>query len=302
MRAATTARVDEHYSTNPEQTIRKGNTSAAPNHANRTSEECPKAGAPLSASAAPIARAHRRRRVSPESGRALEILGHAIEYLVDEFALQIGTSGWLHAEDPQLQAVQILKAANRAVYYDCPVVPTRQERFREWWGRRGQHPLWKFAMRCGRWTPIALALLVLCFLLACSSASAESRQPYSSSANPVVIGSSAGVRLSALDKTLYASIAGYRALDYLSTRHALARGAHENVLPSWVVNSPGTFIAFEALATATEVGSSILLIRHRHRRTAIVMNGASIGLGVLAVVGNYRQSGLLDSSRANPAE
>ena len=34
----------------------------------------------------PIAHANRKRRISPQAGRALEILGHSIEYLVDEIA------------------------------------------------------------------------------------------------------------------------------------------------------------------------------------------------------------------------
>ena len=75
--------------------------------------------------------AFRRRSISPQSGRALEILGHAIEYLADEFALQTGTSSDM--KDPQDQALQILMAANRNVYFDCPAIPTPWERFRSLW-------------------------------------------------------------------------------------------------------------------------------------------------------------------------
>jgi hypothetical protein len=92
-----------------------------------------------------------------------------------------------------------------------------------------------------------------------------------------------------LDGALYASIAGYRTLDYLSTRRALAGGAREVVLPQWVVNNQGTFIAFEGLATVSEVSGSIWLIRHGHRRMARAMNAVSIGLGVQAVVNNYTE-------------
>jgi hypothetical protein len=64
-----------------------------------------------------------RRRIDAESGRALEILGHAIEYLTDE---------WVHAGDSgahgPLDAVQILMAANRKIYYECPVEPSLCER------------------------------------------------------------------------------------------------------------------------------------------------------------------------------
>jgi hypothetical protein len=93
-----------------------------------------------------------------------------------------------------------------------------------------------------------------------------------------------------LDDALYASIAGYRTFDYLSTRYALARGAREVVLPQWVVGNRGTFIAFEGLATVSEVSSSVWLIRHRHRRLARTVNMFSVGLGVNTVVHNYDQA------------
>lgn len=92
-----------------------------------------------------------------------------------------------------------------------------------------------------------------------------------------------------LDDALYASILSYRALDYFSTRRALAGGAHEVILPQWVVENRGTFIAFEGLATASEIGGSVWLIRHGHRRMARTMNVVSIGLGTQAVVNNYTE-------------
>jgi hypothetical protein len=155
-------------------------------------------------------------------------------------------------------------------------------------------------MSWGRWTFVAVGLLVLCCLLACTEASGEAAPSvpaptYSSSLRPVI--SAARVRISLpeqgkphlLDGALYASIAGYRTLDYLSTRRALAGGAREVVLPQWVVNNQGTFIAFEGLATVSEVSGSIWLIRHGHRRMARAMNAVSIGLGVQAVVNNYTE-------------
>jgi DNA-binding transcriptional LysR family regulator len=90
-----------------------------------------------------------------------------------------------------------------------------------------------------------------------------------------------------LDDALYLSIAGYRTFDYLSTRDALANGAHEAVLPQWVVDHSETFLAFEGIATATEVESSVWLIHHHHRRLARTMNILSIGAGVGIVVHNY---------------
>jgi len=70
---------------------------------------------------------NRRRHITPEAGRALEMLGHAIEYLTDEF---VHEGKDLSARDPQVQAIQLLMALNRQVYYECPFVPTFGEKFR----------------------------------------------------------------------------------------------------------------------------------------------------------------------------
>ena len=155
-------------------------------------------------------------------------------------------------------------------------------------------------MSWGRWTFVAFGLLVLCCLLACTSASGEPAPSaptpsYSSSLRPIIAAAPIRIRLPEqgrphlLDDALYTSIAGYRTLDYLSTRRALAGGAHEVILPQWVVENRGTFIAFEGLATATEIGGSVWLIRHGHRRIARAMNVMSIGLGTQAVVNNYTE-------------
>ena len=67
----------------------------------------------------------KRRRISPEAGRALEILGHAIEYLIDQYAHDGGN---FSADDPQVQAVLMLMAVNRQVYFDCPEVQSFRQR------------------------------------------------------------------------------------------------------------------------------------------------------------------------------
>jgi hypothetical protein len=67
----------------------------------------------------------RRRRIDRSAGRALEVLGHAIEYLTDEFILEGGT---LNSNDAKLEAVQMLMALNRQIYFECPEVPTFGER------------------------------------------------------------------------------------------------------------------------------------------------------------------------------
>jgi len=83
----------------------------------------------VSAQATASARVHsnRRRRITPQAGHALEILGHAIEYLTDEYVHQ---GGDLSPRNGQLEAVQLLMARNREVYYECPEVVTLGDRLR----------------------------------------------------------------------------------------------------------------------------------------------------------------------------
>jgi hypothetical protein len=69
--------------------------------------------------------AGRKRRIDRESGRALEILAHAIEYLADEY---VHHGGHFKANDGEIQAMQLLMAANRSIYTACPVIPTFEER------------------------------------------------------------------------------------------------------------------------------------------------------------------------------
>jgi hypothetical protein len=82
-----------------------------------------------------------RRRITPEAGFALEKLGHAIEYLADEYAHEVGrlpvTSSDSSCMDPQVQAMQMLMAANREVYFECPVVTPLYERFLKRFLRQG---------------------------------------------------------------------------------------------------------------------------------------------------------------------
>jgi hypothetical protein len=80
-----------------------------------------------SASAVPAqaTRAHRR-RISVEAGLALEKLGHAIEYLTDEYMLQDAKEPF--RRDGRLEAIELLMAVNREVYFSCPEVPSLRER------------------------------------------------------------------------------------------------------------------------------------------------------------------------------
>lgn len=75
----------------------------------------------------PEVRAHRRRRINPEAGHALEILAHAIEYVTDEYVHEAGS---FSAHDPRLEAVQLLMACNREVYFACPEIPAVRTRIR----------------------------------------------------------------------------------------------------------------------------------------------------------------------------
>lgn len=85
-----------------------------------------KPASPPLASTASI-RANPRRRITPQAGHALEILGHAIEYLTDEFVhRQVDIS----PSSPDLEAVRLLMALNRQVYYECPEAVTLGERLR----------------------------------------------------------------------------------------------------------------------------------------------------------------------------
>jgi hypothetical protein len=74
-----------------------------------------------------------RRRISPEAGRALEILGHAIDYLADE---SIHRGAAVSAHDGQVEAVQLLMKVNRQIYFACPEAPSLSDRWRGLLGLR----------------------------------------------------------------------------------------------------------------------------------------------------------------------
>ena len=66
------------------------------------------------------------------------MLGHAIDYLADDFALEclsqeVRVETGLH---PRVAAIELLKALNREIYLSCPQVPTWSERLRSWLGQR----------------------------------------------------------------------------------------------------------------------------------------------------------------------
>ena len=70
----------------------------------------------------------RPRHITPQAGRALEILGHAIEYLTDEW---VHEGGPLSAGNDRIMAVQLLMGLNRQVYFECPEEVTFSDRLRQ---------------------------------------------------------------------------------------------------------------------------------------------------------------------------
>ena len=80
-----------------------------------------------SATAFPSQATRVRRRITPEAGHALEKLGHAIEYLTDEFMNEEGQPPF--RRDGRLEAIELLMAVNRSIYHDCPEVPSFRARF-----------------------------------------------------------------------------------------------------------------------------------------------------------------------------
>lgn len=66
-----------------------------------------------------------RRNITPQAGHALEILGHAIEYLTDEY---VHDRGFLNSQDERMETVQLLMQLNRQVYAECPELPSIGDR------------------------------------------------------------------------------------------------------------------------------------------------------------------------------
>lgn len=73
-----------------------------------------------------------RRRANPQQGRALETVGHGIEYLVDSRLFL--TSGL--DDRAEQEAIQIMMRASRAVFADCAeIVPLRRQ-LGQWFEKR----------------------------------------------------------------------------------------------------------------------------------------------------------------------
>jgi hypothetical protein len=68
-----------------------------------------------------------RRRGTKQQGRALEALGHAVEYMMDSRLLLAASNPRADAE-----AVRLLTQASRAVFAECPEILPRRERLIRW--------------------------------------------------------------------------------------------------------------------------------------------------------------------------
>jgi hypothetical protein len=73
-----------------------------------------------------------RRQLSPDEGRAIEILGHAIEYLADEYCADAQPKGSLGNADPRIEAIQTLKTLNRSIYYSAAEAQPAFTRMKRW--------------------------------------------------------------------------------------------------------------------------------------------------------------------------
>lgn len=72
------------------------------------------------------------RRGTIEQGRALESLGHAVEYLIDSSLFAVGE----HNQRDEQESVQILMRMSRAVFAECPEVVSVRRRMRRWVSER----------------------------------------------------------------------------------------------------------------------------------------------------------------------
>ena len=73
----------------------------------------------------------RKRRISAETERTLAMLGHAVEYLTDEY---VGEGSQFKLSDPRIQAAIMLMQRSQEIYFACPEEVSLFARFRAWIG------------------------------------------------------------------------------------------------------------------------------------------------------------------------
>ena len=86
------------------------------------------------AKAMPMSKQVKRRSIDPKTGHALVVLGHALEYLTDEYIHEGGT---FTSNRGQVDAIQLLIRLNREIYMSCPEAPT----FKRWLGSLLHRPV-----------------------------------------------------------------------------------------------------------------------------------------------------------------
>jgi len=86
---------------------------------------------------------------------------------------------------------------------------------------------------------------------------------------------------------LFSGMALSRELDYTSTRHFLARGDNEVLIPDDVVNNSVGFAGLEAAGAATSVGISYIFHRTGHHKMERWMSIAHISVTGVGVMWNY---------------
>ncbi len=75
---------------------------------------------------------YRPRKLSPEAGRGIGMLAHAIEYLAHEFSLECMNAGVKQSSvaQPEIIAIELMMELNRQIYFSCPELPPLSERIR----------------------------------------------------------------------------------------------------------------------------------------------------------------------------
>ena len=140
----------------------------------------------------------------------------------------------------------------------------------------------------------AVSLFLLCNLLAISSLGAGDPPPGST---PVSNRQSAPKRRVQAERvrrfwdskndSLFAGVAAVRALDYTSTRHFRARGAHEILLSNWVVDHKPLFVGIEAGGALASVGLSYVFHKTNHHQAERWVSIIHIGVGGFGDARNY---------------
>ncbi|HEY0263670.1 MAG TPA: hypothetical protein VGC07_04020 [Granulicella sp.] len=84
-----------------------------------------------------------RRRPDMRQGAALEMLGHAIEYLIDSSMVRVNEP----PTQAEREAVEILARCSRQVFAECGEIVPIHQRFRQWATERLRAKSLQAAMR-----------------------------------------------------------------------------------------------------------------------------------------------------------